>query len=113
MATDVLVDDQYDNSILTPHVTPYIIILVGGLMSKNEKQLQKIKNNPTNVKFETLQSILISYGFSERIPKSGSSHHTFTYKEYIITIPKKKPVKTIYVKKVLSILEDLNLIDKE
>ncbi len=82
-------------------------------MSKKDKLLQKIRNNPTNVKFETLQSLLTYYGFSERVPKGGSSHHTFTYGEYIITVPKKKPVKSIYVKKVLSILEDLDLIEKE
>lgn len=82
-------------------------------MSKKDKLLQKIRNNPTNVKFETLQSLLIHFGFLERVPRSGSSHHTFTYEKYIITIPKRKPVKSIYVKKVLSILEDLNLIEKE
>lgn len=82
-------------------------------MSKKDKSLQKIRNNPTNVKFETLQSLLRYFGFKERVPRGGSSHHTFTYGECVITIPKKKPVKSIYVKKVLSILEDLDLIEKE
>ena len=82
-------------------------------MSKKDKLLQKLKNNPTNVKFETLQSLLLYYGFTERTPKGGSSHHTFTYRNQIITIPRHKPVKRIYVKKVLSILKDLNLIEKE
>ncbi len=82
-------------------------------MSKKEKLIQKLRNNPTNVRFETLQSLLLYYGFIERTPKGGSSHYTYIFKQYIITIPKHKPVKSIYVKKVLSILEDLNLIDKE
>ncbi len=82
-------------------------------MSRKYKLLQKIRNNPTNVKFDTLQTLLTYYGFSESVPRGGSSHHTFTYGEYIITVPKKKPVKSIYVKKVLSILEDLDLIEKE
>lgn len=82
-------------------------------MSKKDKLLQKIRNNPTNVKFETIQSLLLYFGFSERVSRGGSSHHTFTYGEYIITVPKKKPVKSIYVKKALSILEDLDLIEKE
>lgn len=82
-------------------------------MSRRDKLLSKIKNNPTNVKFEALQSLLFYFGFKERQPKSGSSHYTYTYNNYIITIPKHKPVNKIYVKKVLEILSELNLIDKE
>lgn len=93
-------------------MTPFIITL-GGRMSKKEKLLQKIKNNPTNVKFDTIQSLLLYLGFDERTPRRGSSHHTFTYRNHILTVPKHKPVKTIYIKKVLSILEELNLIEKE
>ncbi len=82
-------------------------------MSKKDKLLQKLRNNPTNVKFETLQTLLLHIGFSERAPRGGSSHYTYTFRNHIITIPKHKPVKTIYVKKVLAILQDLNLIEKE
>ena len=82
-------------------------------MSKKDKLLQKLRNNPTNVKFETLQTLLQYYGFKERAPRGGSSHYTYTFENHIITIPKHKPVKTIYVKKVLGILQDLNLIEKE
>ena len=77
-------------------------------MSKRDKLLYKLKNNPNNVKFETLQNLLLHLGFRERQPKGGSSHYTYTYEDYIITIPKHKPVNKIYVRKVLEILTRLN-----
>ena len=77
-------------------------------MSKREKLLQKIRNNPTNVKFETLQKLLLYYGFDERQPRSGSSHYTYTYKEYVLTVPKKKPVNKEYVKKALKIFDEID-----
>ncbi|MCH4890673.1 addiction module toxin, HicA family [Acidaminobacter sp. JC074] len=76
-------------------------------MSKREKLLNKIKNNPTNVKFETLQTLLLHYGFIERQPKKGSSHYTYVYGNLIITIPKHKPVNKIYVKQFLKLIDDL------
>lgn len=82
-------------------------------MSKKDKLIFNLRNNPTNVKFETLQTLLLNYGFKERIPSGGSSHHTFVYEHQIITIPKHRPVNKIYVKKVLTILEELNLLEKE
>lgn len=76
-------------------------------LSKRDKLLSKIKNNPTNVKFETLQTILLHYGFKERIPKGGSSHYTYILGNLIITIPKQKPVNKIYVKQFLKLIENL------
>ena len=82
-------------------------------MSKREKMIQKIRNNPSNVRFELIQELLLYFGFIERQPSSGSSHYTYVYGEQIITIPKHKPVKKIYIKRVLAILEELGLIEKE
>ncbi len=45
-------------------------------MSKRDKLLKKLRNNPQNVKFETIQKLLLSFGFKERQPKGGSSHYT-------------------------------------
>ncbi len=76
-------------------------------MSKHEKLLKSIRNNPSNVKFENLQKLLLHYGFTERQPRSGSSHFTYTKNETIITIPKKKPVNKIYVKQVLKLIDEM------
>ena len=76
-------------------------------MSKRDKLLNKIRNNPPNVKFETLQTILLHCGFSERKPKGGSSHYTYILGDLIITIPKHKPVNKIYVKQFLKLIDNL------
>ena len=77
-------------------------------MSKREKLLKKLRNNPQNVKFETIQKLLLSYGFNERQPRGGSSHYTYTFNTTIITVPKHKPVNPIYVKKVIKIIDSLH-----
>lgn len=82
-------------------------------MSKREKLIQKLKSNPNNVRFETIQELLLYFGFKQYQPSSGSSHYTFVYNTTIITIPKHKPLKSIYGKRVLEILEDIGLINKE
>ena len=76
-------------------------------MSKKDKLLQNIRNNPTNVRFETIQKIMLSYGFTETQPSGGSSHYTYHKGIYRITIPKNKPVNTIYIKKAIGIIDKL------
>ena len=71
-------------------------------MPKRDKLFEKIKNNPKNVRFRDLQKLLINSGFSCRQPSGGSSHHIFYLPDNPIvsmSIPKRNPVKPIYVKK--------------
>ncbi|WP_366924314.1 hypothetical protein MFMK1_001300 [Metallumcola ferriviriculae] len=44
-------------------------------MTKLEKLLQKVKNNPKQVRFQELDKILIRSGFTRRQPGIGSSHY--------------------------------------
>lgn len=76
------------------------------VVSKKEKKIRKIVQNPKNVTFEILDSILLEFGYEQRSPKGGSSHYTYSKEgeEHIITVPKKKPVKEFYVKRVISLL---------
>ena len=76
-------------------------------MSKKEKLLQSIRNNPSNVKFETLQNLLLYYSFKERQPKGGSSHYSYTLDKLILTVPKHKPVNKIYVKQFLKLIDEI------
>lgn len=77
-------------------------------MSKREKLLASLKNNPKTVRFEDLNKILLDIGFRVTQPKGGSGHYTYHYKEYSLTIPRKKPhIKIIYVKLALAVLEEL------
>ncbi len=74
-------------------------------MSKKEKLIEAIKNNPTNVKFEDLKKILETLGY--KAINNGGSHYVFTKENSMsLTIPYKKPVKVIYVKQVIKIIEE-------
>jgi hypothetical protein len=82
-------------------------------LSKKNKQLQAIRNNPKNVRFETLQGILLSCGFIETVPCGGSSHYTYHKGIYRITVPKNNPVNGIYVKQAIKIIDKILKQEKE
>ena len=74
-------------------------------MSKRDKQLQAIRNNPKNVSFETIQNVLLNNGFVESTPGGGSSHYTYSKASYRVTVVRDKPVNSIYIKKAISIID--------
>ncbi len=77
-------------------------------MTRREKQLAKIRNNPKNVRFGELDKLLRNFGFERRQPRKGSSHYFYFFGKHRLTVPKKRPfVKTIYVKQALKIIEDI------
>ena len=75
-------------------------------MSKLEKLLQKIKNNPKQVQFEELDKILTRSGFTRKQPGGGSSHYTYTKGTRRITVPFTQPhINSAYVKLAIKALE--------
>ena len=82
-------------------------------MSKKDKLLQDIRNNPKNVRFDVIRKILLSYGFKESSPKGGSSHYTFSKGIYRITVPKDNPVNSVYIKRALEIIDEIERENKE
>ena len=82
-------------------------------MSKKDKELQSMRNNTKNVRFKTLQSVLLNYKFTETAPGGGSSHYTYHRGIYRITVPKDHPVGRIYVKKALEIIDKIILEEEE
>lgn len=84
-------------------------------MGRREELYQKLQNNPKNVRFEDLDKLLRLYGFESRQPKGGSSHYFYKREGCpSLTIPRHKPMKTVYVKMVLErILECGAPEDKE
>ena len=75
-------------------------------MSQWEKLLYKLKKLSHDMRFEELQKILESYGYEMQSPQSGSSHFSFRKKgRAVITIPKHKPIKKVYIKLVKNIVE--------
>ncbi|EAT99692.1 type II toxin-antitoxin system HicA family toxin [Campylobacter curvus] len=73
-------------------------------MSKRDKLIQELENNPKNVRFEVLKNLLESDGWEAL--NNGSSHWQFRKGGERITVPYKRPVKPLYVKNVLKALKD-------
>ena len=75
-------------------------------MSKLEKLLQRIKNNPKSVRFEELNKILLNAGYERFQPRGGSSHYNYRkIGKESITIPRQIPyVNECYVRDVLEAL---------
>ena len=84
-------------------------------MSKREKLRAKLRNNPSDATMQDVATLLGRYGFIlERIQ---GSHHIFRYSDgnqtLNIVIPMfGRQVKTIYVKRVIELLDRLFPIDK-
>jgi len=75
-------------------------------MSKREKQLEKIKNNPKNVTFDDLVSLLEYFGCIFREGKGSHFVYThFCFGEEEHTLPRQKPMGVIYVKKAIANIE--------
>lgn len=82
-------------------------------MSKWDKLLCRLYSLSPDLRFEKLQKILEAYGYTMTAPKSGSSHYTFRKKgRNIITIPKHKPIKRVYINLVRETVEMEEGIDE-
>lgn len=81
-------------------------------MSKIAKKLSKFRQNPKNVRYDELESLLLHLGFIKR--QSAGSHVVFTYPgEHPITVPITKPfLKPTYVRNVIRVIDDLGLMDE-
>ena len=75
-------------------------------MSKKEKALEKLRQNPKHVRFEELEAILLRLGFQKR--QDGTSYAMFKFGKHIVNVPKRKPfVKPKYVELVLKVLDEI------
>ncbi len=74
-------------------------------MSKIEKILRRMRINPRDWHIEDVKVIADRYDISHRQP--GTSHVTFRFKSGLkLTIPAHKPIKPIYIKQFIEILDD-------
>ena len=78
-------------------------------MSKWEKLMAKLKALSPDLRFEELEKILLSHGYEERQPKSGSSHHVFSKGSKRIVIPRHKPILKVYIELVRDAVEEEEL----
>jgi predicted RNA binding protein YcfA (HicA-like mRNA interferase family) len=81
-------------------------------MVRKEKLLEKIRQNPKNVRFQDIDKLLLSLGFEKR---QRGSHATYVLKgQGRITIPFRKPfILPVYVKEMLKLLDELDIASGE
>ena len=73
-------------------------------MSKREKLIDRLTNNPQNATFADIRNLLEYEGFY--LDRVTDSHHVYIYAETILVIPiLNNKVHTIYVEKVLESIE--------
>jgi predicted RNA binding protein YcfA (HicA-like mRNA interferase family) len=77
--------------------------------TRRQKRRQKIAQNPKNVRFEDLRRLLEDYAFE--LKRTKGSHHAFVGdvggEKASLVIPYRRPLKEVYVKKVLDILNEI------
>ena len=75
-------------------------------MSSWDKLLARIQSLSKDLRFEELKRVLEEYGYTMKMPRSGSSHATFRKPGCApITIPRHEPIKRIYVEMVREVVE--------
>ena len=74
-------------------------------MTKREKRVKKLFQNPRTVSFKELDKVLKDFGFKMRQPGSGSSHYVYTKDSIQISVPFRRPfVKEVYIKRVIELI---------
>jgi predicted RNA binding protein YcfA (HicA-like mRNA interferase family) len=78
-------------------------------MTKREKRLKKLRQNPKNISFDDLKQVLEDYGFI--LDRVVGSHHIFRAvhgeRSWRLTIPMKHPIKSIYVKQSITAIDEI------
>ncbi len=85
-------------------------IIYGGVeLSKRQKLIAAIRNNPKDVAFEDIDTLLRYYGCTVTQASKGSSHYKFIHEavNWILEIPKDKPIKAVYAKRALEMIDEI------
>ncbi|MES9855032.1 MAG: type II toxin-antitoxin system HicA family toxin [Sedimenticola sp.] len=76
-------------------------------MSKSEKMIQKMRDNPKDWRLASLEAIAKRLDIQVR--KSGGSHAVFMHEDshIVVTVPSKRPIKSIYIYQFLALIDDI------
>lgn len=75
-------------------------------MSKKDKLLERLQSLPSDFRFEELQTLLQQLGFTQ-IKTNAGSHFKWKNmeKNILYAAPRKNPMKIIYLKQLIEIIE--------
>ena len=81
-------------------------------MGKIEKLLNKMRNNPRDWRIDDIKSLANRFDIEYRQP--GTSHVTFrTSSGEKLTVPAHKPIKPIYIKMFIELIDGIDGGDHE
>ncbi len=76
-------------------------------MTRLDKLIDRILSLPNDMRFEEIEKVLTSYGYSPTFSGGGSSHCVFRKPGCNpITVPKHRPIKRTYVELVKEVIEN-------
>lgn len=80
-------------------------IIIG--MTRADKTLQKMRNNPRDWCIEALEAVAARYGINVR--KQGGSHVVFSHSDspMAVTVPAHRPIKPIYVRQLIDLIDEV------
>lgn len=73
-------------------------------MGKREKRIESLRNAPNSVRPQELEQVLLDAGFKPRVGKGDHRNYSRGHRDFTIDFGQ-RPVKPIYVKKVLAMLD--------
>jgi hypothetical protein len=76
-------------------------------MAASDKALRKMRQSPTGWRIEEVQEIAEKNGVEWRRPGRGGSHVIFSVSgvREIVSIPSRRPIKPIYIKHFLRLID--------
>jgi len=76
-------------------------------MAGAAKTLQSMRNNQVGWRIEQLQSVADQNGVEWRRPRRGGSHVIFSAPgvREIVSVPAKRPIKPIYIKQFVALID--------
>lgn len=76
-------------------------------MTKIDKTIEKMRNNPRDWQMADFETIAMRFGITVR--RGKGSHVSFTHPRWveILTVPAHRPIKPVYVKKFMALIDTL------
>ena len=74
-------------------------------MSKADKILEKMRNNPLDWRIDSVKTVARAHGIEWRQP--GTAHITFRHRNGAkLTVPDRRPIKPVYIKKFVKLVTE-------
>lgn len=76
--------------------------------------LEDMAENPNDWRIQHVEGLCAVLGIRCAPPRGGGSHYKISYpgKREILTIPSKRPIKPIYIKKLIAFVRSLQDVER-